>query len=201
VITALTFEKFHCNQFLKNFGFNVAEAVLIKKADTINSSSIVEQVGLPCFVKPKADGSSFGITKVPAKKNLKNAIDHVFSHGTQVVIEEFIDGRELTNGVFTSKEDIKVLPVTEIVTDNEFFDNATKYNGESIEFKPADIDSALTLKIYAILNLKGIARIDYIVTAKETLYIIKINTVPGQSAESIIPQMAEVEGIGLEELV
>ena len=207
MITALTFEKFHCNQFLKNFGLNVAEAVLIKKADTINSSYIVEQIGLPCFVKPTDGGSSFGITKVTAKKDLKIAIHHAFNHGTQVVIEEFIDGRELTNGVFKSKEGIKVLPVTEIITDNEFFDYAAKYNGESIEFTPADIDSTLTKKIktltnhiYDILNLKGIARIDYIVTTKGSPYIIEINTVPGQSAESIIPQMAEVEGIGLEEL-
>ena len=124
-----------------------------------------------------------------------------------MVIEEFIDGRELTNGVFKSKEGIKVLPVTEIITDNEFFDYAAKYNGESIEVTPADIDSTLTKKIktltnhiYDILNLKGIARIDYIVTTKGSPYIIEINTVPGQSAESIIPQMAEVEGIGLEEL-
>ena len=176
MITALTFEKFHCNQFLKNFGLNVAEAVLIKKADTINSSSIVEQVRLPCFVKPTDGGSSFGITKVTAKKDLKKAIHHAFNHGTQVVIEEFIDGRELTNGVFKSKEGIKVLPVTEIITDNEFFDYAAKYNGESIEVTPADIDSALTKKIktltnhiYDILNLKGIARIDYIVTLKGVL--------------------------------
>ena len=207
MITALTFEKFHCNQFLKNFGLNVAEAVLIKKADTINSSSIVEQVRLPCFVKPTDGGSSFGITKVTEKKDLKKAIHHAFKHGTQVVIEEFIDGRELTNGVFKSKEGIKVLPVTEIITDNEFFDYAAKYNGESIEVTPADIDSTLTKKIktltnhiYDILNLKGIARIDYIVTTKGSPYIIEINTVPGQSAESIIPQVAEVEGIGLEEL-
>jgi D-alanine-D-alanine ligase len=206
MITALTFEKFHCNQFLKNFGLNVAEAVLIKKNDTISSNSIIDKVGLPCFVKPTDGGSSFGISKVTAGKELESAIELAFKHGSQVIIEEFIEGRELTNGVFRSKNEIKVLPVTEIITENEFFDYAAKYNGESIEVTPADIDSALTKKIktltkriYDILNLKGIARIDYIVTSKGSLYIIEINTVPGQSAESIIPQMAEVEGIGLKE--
>ena len=207
MITALTFEKFHCNQFLKNFGLNVAEAVLIKKANTINASSIIEQVGLPCFVKPTDGGSSFGISKVTEEKELKSAIELAFKHGSQVIIEEFIEGRELTNGAFRSKNGIKVLPVTEIITENEFFDYAAKYNGESIEVTPADINSALTKKIktltnhiYDILNLKGIARIDYIVTPKGSPYIIEINTVPGQSTESIIPQMAEVEGIGMEEL-
>ena len=207
MITALTFEKFHCNQFLKNFGLNVAEAVLIKKNDTVSSNSIIDEVGLPCFVKPTDGGSSFGISKVTAEKELKSAIELAFKHGSQVIIEEFIEGRELTNGVFRSKKGIKVLPVTEIITENEFFDYAAKYNGESIEVTPADIDSALTKKIktltnhiYDILNLKGIARIDYIVTPKGSPYIIEINTGPGQSAESIIPQMAEVEGISLEEL-
>jgi D-alanine-D-alanine ligase len=207
MITALTFEKFHCNQFLKNFGLNVAEAVLIKKNDTVSSNSIIDHVGLPCFVKPTDGGSSFGISKVTAEKELKSAIELAFKHGSQVIIEEFIEGRELTNGAFRSKNGIKVLPVTEIITENEFFDYAAKYNGESIEVTPADIDSALTKKIktltshiYDILNLKGIARIDYIVTSKGSPYIIEINTVPGQSAESIIPQMAEVEGIGLKEL-
>ena len=207
MITALIFEKFHCNQFLKNFGVNVAEAVLIKKHDHINAGSIIDKVGLPCFVKPTDGGSSFGISKVSAESELENAIKLAFKHGNQVIVEEFIEGKELTNGAFHTAKGIKVLPVTEIITENEFFDYAAKYNGESIEVTPADIDSGLTKKIktltnqiYDILNLKGLARIDYIVTSKGLPYVIEINTVPGQSAESIIPQMAEVEGIGLKEL-
>ena len=205
-ITALTFQKFHCNQFLKNFGINVAEAVLIKKGDVINESNIIDKTGLPCFVKPTDGGSSFGITKVNEKSELKNAVKHAFEHGSQVIIEAFIEGREVTNGVFKDRNGINVLPITEIITENDFFDYSAKYHGESNEVTPADLSEEttdkikkLTLNIYDILGLNGIARVDYILK-DEIPYLIEINTVPGQSAESIIPQMATIEGIGMKEL-
>ena len=205
-ITALTFQKFHCNQFLKNFGINVAEAVLIKKGDVINESNIIDKTGLPCFVKPTDGGSSFGITKVNEKSELNNAVKHAFEHGSQVIIEAFIEGREVTNGVFKDRNGINVLPITEIITENDFFDYSAKYHGESNEVTPADLSEEITEKIkklthdvYDTLELRGIARVDYILK-DETPYLIEINTVPGQSAESIIPQMAAIEGIGMKEL-
>ena len=206
-ITALTFQKFHCNQFLKNFGVNVAEAVLIKKGDVINEDTIIKNVGLPCFVKPTDGGSSFGITKVMAKNELTNAVKHAFEHGSQVIVEAFIEGREVTNGVYKNQEGIKVLPITEIITENDFFDYGAKYHGESNEVTPADLPEEMTEKIkslthhiYDVLGLNGIARVDYILNNENIPYLIEVNTVPGQSAESIIPQMAAIEGIGMEEL-
>lgn len=206
-ITSLTFQKFHCNQFLKNFGFNVAEAVLIKFGDQPNIDQIIEKVALPCFVKPTDGGSSFGVTKVKAKNNLQLAIKTAFEHGSEVIVEAFLKGRELTNGVYRDSEGIKVLPVTEIISENEFFDYDAKYNGKSDEVTPADISNELTKKIknltrsiYSTLGMKGIARVDYIVDDNNTAFVIEINSVPGMSKESIVPQMMEVEGIGFIEL-
>ena len=205
-ISALTFQKFHCNQFLKNFGIRVAEAVLIKDGDVIDESNIIEKTGLPCFVKPTDGGSSFGVTKVIKKSELKNAIQHAFKNGSQVIIEAFIEGREVTNGVFKDQNGIKVLPITEIITENDFFDYGAKYHGESNEVTPADLPEEITKKIkklthdiYDILGLRGIARVDYILK-DEIPYLIETNTVPGQSAESIIPQMAAIDGISMKEL-
>ena len=206
-ITALTFQKFHCNQFLKNFGINVAEAVLIKGGDQPNLDEIIEKVALPCFVKPTDGGSSFGVTKVKAKKDLLPAINAAFDHGSEVIIEEFIEGRELTNGVYRDNEGIKALPITEIISENEFFDYEAKYNGQSNEVTPAEISDALTAKIkaltihiYSTLGMKGIARVDYIIDNNNNPFVIEINSVPGMSKESIVPQMLEVEGIDLGEL-
>lgn len=195
-ITSLTFQKFHCNQFLKNFGVNVAEAVLIKKGDIINEDTIIKNVGLPCFVKPTDGGSSFGVTKVKAKKELNNAIKSAFEHGSEVIVEANIEGREVTNGVYRDNEGIKTLPITEIISENEFFDYEAKYNGKSNELTPADLDDNMTLKIkslthhiYNTLGMKGIARMDYIIDSNNTPFVIEINSVPGMSKESIVPQM------------
>ncbi len=195
-ITSLTFQKFHCNQFLKNFGINVAEAVLIKTIDDINEAKILNKVGLPCFVKPTDGGSSFGVTKVKAKEELNNAIQSAFEHGSEVIVEANIEGREVTNGVYRDNEGIKTLPITEIISENEFFDYEAKYKGQSNEVTPAKISTALekdikdlTYMIYDILGMKGIARMDYIVNDKGKPYLIEINSVPGMSKESIVPQM------------
>jgi len=204
--STLTFNKFICNQYLKSYGFKVAEAVLVKKNDSINSSSIINKVGLPCFVKPADGGSSFGVTKVKAEDGLKEAILKAMEHGSQVIIESFMAGREVTNGIYRSKEGIKVLPITEIITQNDFFDFEAKYKGESQEITPADLSKdieekikSVTYKIYDTLGLDGICRADYIIQNNEP-YLIEINTVPGQSAESLIPQMAVYEGIPLNQL-
>lgn len=204
--STITFDKYVCNQLLKGFGIKVAEAVLIRKNDAIVSSTIIQKVGLPCFVKPVDGGSSFGVTKVKAEKELETAIKKALEHGTSALVEAFMNGREVTNGIYLSKKGIKVLPITEIITDNEFFDFDAKYLGQSKEITPADLSKELetniksiTKNIYEILNLKGICRIDYIIVDNQP-HLIEINTVPGQSAQSLIPQMAAYEGITLKEL-
>ena len=203
-ISALTFQKFHCNQFLKNFGINVAEAVLIKAEEQPNIDELIDKVALPCFVKPTDGGSSFGVTKVKSKEGLIPAINAAFGHGTEVVVEEFIEGRELTNGVYRDNEGIKALPITEIISENEFFDYEAKYNGQSKEVTPAEISNeltkkikALTIHIYSTLGMKGIARVDYIVDSNDKPFVIEINSVPGMSKESIIPQMIKFNLIDL----
>ncbi|MGE0561865.1 MAG: D-alanine--D-alanine ligase [Flavobacteriales bacterium] len=204
--STLTFNKFVCNQFLKNFGVPVADAVLIRKNEGFNEADIIEKVELPCFVKPADGGSSFGVTKVKEKSQLKDAVELALSHGTQAIIESFMQGREVTNGIYKGKKGIKVLPITEIVSDNEFFDFNAKYSGQSKEITPANLPLNIeqkvketTKKVYEILDLSGICRVDYIIV-NDTPHLIEINTVPGQSAQSIIPQMAAHEGISLKEL-
>ena len=207
-ITSLTFQKFHCNQFLKNFGVNVAEAVLIKQGDKINEEEILKKVGLPCFVKPTDGGSSFGVTKVKVKKELNDAILSAFEHGSEVIVEANIVGRELTNGVYRNNKGIKTLPVTEIISENEFFDYEAKYKGQSDEVTPADISNELTTKIkaltkhiYSTLGMKGIARMDYIIDSNNKPFVIEINSVPGMSKESIVPQMASIQNIKLKNIL
>ena len=203
-IMALTFQKFHCNQFLKNFGINVPEAVLIKPDDEINESQILEKVKLPCFVKPTDGGSSFGVTKVKNENKLLPAIKAAFKHGTEVIVEQSIEGREVTCGVYSAKEGIKALPITEIISENEYFDFDAKYNGKSKEVTPACLDNQmaktikeLTIKIYDILGMRGIVRMDYIVNNDGRLFLIEINSIPGMSKESIIPQMLKTESVTL----
>ena len=206
-ITSLTFQKYHCNRYLSTFGINVAKAVLIKKGDHIIEQEILNKVGLPCFVKPTDAGSSFGVSKVKEANQLLDAINYAFEHGEEVIVEAFISGRELTNGVFRNEESIQLLPITEIISENEFFDYEAKYKGQSNEVTPADISKDLekkikdlTYKIYDILGMKGIARMDYIVNNKGTPFLIEINSVPGMSKESIVPQMVEEENIHIRDL-
>jgi len=207
-ITALTFQKFHCNQFLKNFRINVPESLLIKTEEVINESQIIDKVKLPCFVKPTDGGSSFGITKVKKDNELLPAIKEAFNNGSEVIVEENVEGREVTCGVYRDSHGAKALPVTEIISDNEYFDYDAKYNGKSKEVTPAELDEQTTIKIqsltkeiYSILGMKGIARIDYIVNKDKTPILIEINSVPGMSKESIIPQMINVQNLKLEKVL
>ena len=207
-ITSLTFQKFHCNQFLKNFGVSVAEAMLIKPGDKINEEEILKKVGLPCFVKPTDAGSSFGVSKVKNDNELLRAIKEAFNHGSEVIVEANIEGRELTNGVYRDDEGIKTLPITEIISDNEFFDFEAKYKGQSNEVTPADLDDkitnkikALTQHIYKTLGMKGVVRMDYIINGGGIPFLIEINSVPGMSKESIVPQMASALNIKLSSIL
>lgn len=206
-IMALTFQKFHCNQLLKNFGINVPEAVLIKPDDEINKKEILKKVNLPCFVKPTDSGSSYGVTKVKKENDLLSAITSAFKHGTEVVVEENIVGREVTCGVFRYSEGIKALPITEIISENEYFDYDAKYNGKSKEITPADLTNIMTAQlqfitkeIYGILGMKGIVRMDYIINKKGIPFLIEINSVPGMSKESIVPQMLSKMSIDLKSI-
>ena len=203
-IMALTFQKFHCNQFLKNFGINVPEAVLIKPDDDINEEETLNKVGLPCFVKPTDAGSSFGITKVKKESDLLPAIKEAFNHGSEVIIEENIEGREVTCGIFKDSQGIYALPITEIISENEYFDYDAKYNGKSKEVTPADLTDlmttqlqSLTKKIYGILGMNGVIRMDYILKSDVVPILIEINSVPGMSKESIVPQMSQKSGLNL----
>ena len=207
-ITALTFQKFHCNQFLKNYDINVPEAVLIKPRDEINNEVIFKKVSLPCFVKPTDGGSSFGVTKVKIENELLPAIKEAFEHGTEVIVEENIEGREVTCGVYEREEGIKALPITEIISENEYFDYDAKYYGKSKEITPAELNNeitdkikVLTKEIYTILGLKGIVRVDYIINKEGAPFLIEINSVPGMSKESIVPQMLKAFNLNLKDLL
>ncbi len=202
----LTFNKYVCNQFLKSLGITVANAVLVRKNEIIEAENVFKIVGLPCFVKPADGGSSFGVSKVKELNALLPAIQKAQEHGTEVLVEAFMEGREFTNGVYLSENGIKVLPITEIITQNEFFDFEAKYLGESQEITPAELDADMTTKIkeithkvYQLLGLKGMCRVDYILVGNSP-HVIEVNTVPGLSAQSLIPQMAAYEGISLKEL-
>jgi D-alanine-D-alanine ligase len=202
-VSALTFNKYECNKKLKELGFNCATSFLYKKGNHIVEQEIIDRVKLPCFVKPNGAGSSFGISKVKKKEDLTKAINSALQHDNKVLIEQFIDGIEISCGVYTNKNNTQALPITEIVTENEFFDYQAKYEGKSQEITPARISKKLTIEvqkltteIYKAMELSGICRIDYIIM-NEKPYIIEINTIPGFTEESIIPQQVKSANLKL----
>jgi D-alanine-D-alanine ligase len=205
--SALTFNKQACKLFLKEYGITMANAVLIKKGKKIDPADLSKQIGLPCFVKPNDSGSSFGVTKVKQEKELLPAIETAFKESDAVLIESFIDGREVACGVLKTKNRTIVLPLIEIISKNEYFDYEAKYTqGRSDEIAPADMPFTITKEIqeisryvYDILGCKGIVRVDFIVRG-ETPYFIEINTVPGMTKESLVPKEAAAAGISLEDL-
>lgn len=202
----LSFDKWFCNQFLKGFGINVADSIYLKSSkDELNDDKIVERLGLPVFVKPCDSGSSYGIARVDEKEGLKDAIKAAFAEGQTVVMEAFLDGTEVTCGVYKTKDGIQALPLTEIVTENAFFDFEAKYQGLSDEITPARISEELTIQvqeiskeIYQLMQLRSIARIDYMIV-KGIPYVIEVNTTPGFSAESIVPKMIKASGQTIKE--
>ena len=205
--SALTFNKQACKLFLKEYGISMAKGIQIRKSGKIDLLSITEQIGLPCFVKPNDSGSSFGVTKVKEKEELPAAIETAFKESNEVLIEAFMSGREVACGVVKTKNKTIVLPVTEIISKNEFFDFEAKYiPGHSDEITPADMPLTVTNEIqrisryvYELLGCNGIVRVDFIVIG-EIPFFIEINTVPGMTNESIVPKQAVAAGISLEEL-
>lgn len=203
--SSLSFDKYTCNQFLKSQKIDTAKSILLRKHQLYNTDHICNELGLPLFVKPTGSGSSYGISKVYKSDELDKAIEFAFSEGEQIILESFLEGRELTCAVFRENDKIRALPITEIISENDFFDYDAKYNGKSKEQTPADIDEmlvntihALSSEIYEVLGLKSIARIDFILVGT-TPYVIEVNTIPGFSEASIVPQMLNIAGIDLKD--
>ena len=185
-VSALTFNKYACNHYLKGFGVNIAHSIHLFKGQTVTDEEVVSRLGLPVFVKPNDGGSSFG----------------------EVVIESFIEGTEVTCGCYKTAEKEVVFPLTEVVTDNEFFDFDAKYNGQVQEITPARISAELTEKvqretsrIYDILGAKGLIRVDYIIPADGEPKLLEINTTPGMTATSFIPQQVRAAGLDIKEVM
>nr|WP_321231544.1 D-alanine--D-alanine ligase [uncultured Psychroserpens sp.] len=203
---ALTFNKRDCLSALKPYGIKTAESYFVNLGDAIDEDAIINKVGLPCFVKANRAGSSFGITKVYKKEELQNALEVAFKEDDEVIIEAFLDGTEVSVGVIKYKGEIIVLPITEIVSENDFFDYKAKYLGESQEITPARIDDdkaqkviAIAKKVYEVLRLEGFSRSEYIFKNGEP-HLLEVNTVPGLTAASILPQQAAEAGISMSEL-
>ncbi|MBP9600397.1 MAG: D-alanine--D-alanine ligase [Lutibacter sp.] len=203
---ALTFNKRDCLSVVKEYGIKTATSYYLNKGDAINVNEIIEKVGLPCFIKPNNAGSSFGISKAKTEEEILPAIEVAFKEDSQILIESFLDGKEYTIGVFHYKGEVKVLPITEIISENDFFDYEAKYLGKSKEITPAEIDSELQQKLeetakkaYIALNMSGFSRTEYIVVNNEP-YFLEMNTVPGMTTASILPQQAAAAGISLPDL-
>jgi D-alanine-D-alanine ligase len=202
----LSFDKWYCNQFIKGFSFNVADSIYLSdSAAHFDVDKIVNQLGLPIFVKPCDSGSSFGIAKVNNIENLESAIQNAFAEGRTVVLEGFLDGVEVTCAAYRDENGVQTLPLTEIVSENEFFDFEAKYHGLSQEITPARISQELTLKvqdittrIYNLMQLRSVARIDFMLV-DDVPHIIEVNTTPGFSDESIVPKMLKAANITIQE--
>ncbi len=206
--SAITFNKFACNQYLKGYGIKVAEALMLRKGQTVSDEDVVEKIGLPCFVKPNLGGSSFGITKVKEKQQIRFAIQKAFQESDEIIIEAFMQGTEITCGCYKVKGKEVVFPITEVVTQNEFFDYDAKYNGQVEEITPARISDRLTARVqtltsalYDIIGCSGIIRIDYIIIEGDKINLLEINTTPGMTATSFIPQQVKAAGLDIKNVM
>ena len=204
--SALTFNKRDCLSTLKPYGIVSADAYFLNAGESIDSVAIESAVGFPCFVKANKAGSSFGVTKVYSKADLPNAIETAFKEDDELIIESFLDGTEVSVGVIRYKGEVTVLPITEIVTENDFFDYEAKYLGKSKEITPARLSTAqetdvrkVAKKIYEVLKLDGFSRSEFIFKDNKP-HFLEINTIPGLTKESILPQQASQAGISLPDL-
>lgn len=204
---ALTFNKRDTLSVVRQYGIKTAKSVFLNKGDALNFDEIIETVGLPCFVKPNNAGSSYGISKVYTKEEILPAIEKAYHEDEAILIESFLDGTEVSVGVIQYKNQLKVLPITEIVSENDFFDYEAKYLGKSKEITPAQISSEVqkkveevAKKVYAVLNMNGFSRSEYILVNDEPFFL-EMNTVPGMTEESILPQQAAAAGISMKELL
>lgn len=207
-VSAFTFNKAYCNSIVESLGVSVPKSEHLFKRDKYNIKKIIEKIKLPAFVKPCNGGSSFGTSKVKTSGEMEKAIKLAFSIDDEILVEEFINGTEITCGLFRFKNRMMVLPVTEIVPKTDFFDYEAKYKGMSEEITPARISqneanlcSATSVFLYNKLNCEGVVRIDYILTKGGKMFFLEVNTVPGMSDVSIVPKQAKVFGYKLPELL
>ena len=210
LVEAMTFDKFVLNQYLRGYGVSVADSLLIRKGyeELVSDDEIEERIGMPCFVKPAADGSSFGVSKVKNKDQLAPAIRKAMLESPEIMVEGFLEGTEISQGVYKTKEKSVVLPATEVVTNNEFFDYDAKYNGQVQEITPARLServaervSQITSHIYDILHCNGIIRIDYIISDEGKISMLEVNTTPGMTATSFIPQQVRAAGLSMTDVL
>ena len=212
LVEAMTFDKYVLNNYLKGFGVNVADSILLRRDDTVDEEAIAARIGMPCFVKPAADGSSFGVSKVKNADQLAPALRVAFMESNEVMVEQFMDGTEISIGVYKTRDKSVVFPATEVVTNNEFFDYDAKYNGQVQEITPARIAPETakavaeeTSRIYDILHCKGIIRIDYIITkdadGNDKINMLEVNTTPGMTPTSFIPQQVRAAGLDIAQVL
>ena len=205
---ALTCSKFTCNRYLSTFGIPVAKSILLHVGEEVDTEQCVKELGLPVFVKPNAGGSSYATTKVKTPEELQPAITAAKHEATgEVIIESFMQGTEVTCGCYTSRDGLRALPITEVVSKKEFFDVDAKYNGAVEEITPARISDemtqkiqALTRRIYGYVGAKGIIRVDYIIIG-DTPHLLEVNTTPGMTATSFIPQEVRAAGLDISDVM
>ena len=186
----------------------IAESLLLRQGQSVSDEDVMEKIGLPCFIKPSLGGSSFGVTKVKTKEQIQPAIVKAFDEAQEVLIEAYMEGTEVTCGCYKTKEKSVVFPITEVVTENEFFDYDAKYNGQVQEITPARVSAELTEKvqretsrIYDILGAKGLIRVDYIIPADGEPKLLEVNTTPGMTATSFIPQQVRAAGLEMKDVM
>ena len=212
LVEAMTFDKYVLNNYLRGFGVNVADSILLRRGEQYDEDEIAERIGMPCFVKPAADGSSFGVSKVKNADQLAPALRVAFMESNEVMIEGFLDGTEISQGIYKTAEKTVVLPATEVVTSNEFFDYDAKYNGQVQAITPARLApeaaeevAKTTSRIYDILHANGIIRIDYIISkdkdGKDKVNMLEINTTPGMTVTSFIPQQVRAAGLDIKDVL
>lgn len=212
LVEAMTFDKYVLNNYLRGFGVRVADSILLRRGDEYDENAIEKRLGMPCFVKPAADGSSFGVSKVKNSDQLAPALRVAFMESDEVMIERYMKGTEISIGCYKTKKKSVVFPATEVVTKNEFFDYDAKYNGQVDEITPARISPETakavadeTSRIYDILHCNGIIRIDYIITrdadGHDQVNMLEINTTPGMTATSFIPQQVRAAGLDITQVL
>ena len=204
--SSITFNKRDCISILQKHDIQSAKSIHLNIGDAINENEIIAELGIPCFVKANKSGSSFGVYKVHDRKDLISSINNSFKIDNEVLIESFLDGIEVSVGVMNYKNEIKVLGITQLITDNDFFDYSAKYEGKSTEITPANISelqknnvTKIAIKIYKKLGLKGFSRSEFIFIG-DTPFFIEINSIPGMTNDSIIPKQAENNGISLKDI-
>jgi len=210
LVEAMTFDKFVLNQYLRGYGVAVADSMLIRQGyeQLVSDDEIDQRIGMPCFVKPACDGSSFGVSKVKNKDQLAPAIRKAMLESPEIMVEQYLEGTEITVGIYKTREKSVIFPITEVVTKNEFFDYDAKYNGQVQEITPARISEdiarrarEITSHIYDILHCNGIIRIDYIVSKEGKISMLEVNTTPGMTLTSFIPQQVRAAGLDMKDVL